>query len=138
MLKTRRIAVALFLLALLFALTAIGGQVGAASGVTFTAVELLGCPTDTSVTVNVVPSSSGQIYVQYSTASGIYDGVGSGQTNHATLSSGKPYEAVISGLTPDTQYYYRIESSLDGNSWTPGTGIHFIPRGLQVTPSRSR
>ena len=68
----RRIAVVLCLIALLFSLTAIGGQVRASSGVTFTATELLGRPTDTSITVNVVPSSSGQIYFQYGTASGSY------------------------------------------------------------------
>ena len=121
----KRIAVFLCLSVLLFSLIGIVGPVRASSGVTFTATELLGCPTDTSVTVNVVPSSGGQIYFQYSTASGIYSGPGSGQTNPATLASGTPFEVVMSGLTPDTKYYYRIESSLDGNSWTPGTEHSF-------------
>ena len=118
----KRIVVILYLIALLFSLIAIGGQVRASSGVTFTAMELLGRPTDTSMTVNVVPSSSGQIYFQYGTTSG---GPYTGQTDTAALTSGKPYEVVMSGLAPDTEYYYRMESSLDGISWTPGTEHSF-------------
>jgi hypothetical protein len=99
---------------------AIGGEVHAA--VTFAATELLGRPTDTSITVNVVPSSSGQIYFQYGKTSGVY----TGQTSTATLTSGTPYEVVISGLDANTRYYYRMRTSSDGGAtWADGTEHSF-------------
>jgi hypothetical protein len=119
--EMKRIAVFLCLIVLLFSLLAIGGQVRAASGVTFTATELLGCPTGTSITVNVVPSANGYIYFEYGMTTGSYFG----RTSTATLTSGKPTEVVISGLAANTKYYYRMESSPDGSSWTPGTEHSF-------------
>ena len=88
----------------------------ASSGATFTATELLGRPTDTSITVNVVPSSNGLVYFEYGTATGVY----TGQTSEATLTSGTPTDIVMQGLTPNTRYYYRMVSSLDGVNWTEG------------------
>ena len=117
----KRVAVFLCLIVLLFSLSAIVGQVQASSGVTFTATELLGRPTDTSVTVNVVPSSSGYIYFQYGTTTGVY----TGQTSTATLTSSTPYEVVISGLEANTQYFYRMRTSSDGNNWIDGTEHSF-------------
>jgi hypothetical protein len=90
--------------------------VGASGGATFTATELLGRPTDTSVTVNVVPSSNGQVYFKYGTASGVY----TGQTSTATLTSGTPTDLEIQGLTPNTRYYYRMVSTKDGVNWADG------------------
>ena len=87
--KMKKAAVFLCLIVLLFSLSAIGGQVHAA--VTFAATELLGRPTDTSVTVNVVPSANGQVYFQYGTGSGVY----TGQTSTAGLVSGTPTDVVI-------------------------------------------
>jgi len=115
----KRIAVFLCLIVLLFSLSAIGGAVHAT--VTFAAPELLARPTDTSITINVAPSANGQVYFQYGTATGVY----AGQTDTATLTSGTPTNVVISGLTPDTQYYYRMASSSDGSSWTYGTEHSF-------------
>jgi len=83
---------------------------------TFTATELLGRPTDSSVTVNVVPSSDGQIYFEYGTTSGIY----TVQTSIAALVSGVPTEVVMQGLTSNTRYYYRMVSSGDGAVWETG------------------
>jgi hypothetical protein len=90
--------------------------VHASSGVTFAATELLGRPTNTSITVNVVPSANGQVYFEYGTATGVY----TGQTSTATLASGTPTEVVVDGLTPNTRYYYRMVSSSDGTSWVEG------------------
>jgi hypothetical protein len=89
--------------------------------VTFAATELLGRPTDSSITVNVVPSSSGYVYFQYGTTLGVY----TGQTSTAVLTSGTPCDVVVSGLTANTKYYYRMASSSDGTNWTYGTEHSF-------------
>jgi phosphodiesterase/alkaline phosphatase D-like protein len=98
------------------ALPAVGGEVHASSVATFTATELLGRPTDTSITVNVVPSANGQVYFKYGTATGVY----TDQTSTAALMNGTPTEVVIQGLTPNTRYYYRMVSSENGNEWVDG------------------
>jgi hypothetical protein len=110
----RRTAV-LFIIIVLFSLPVVG-EVRASNGVTFTATELLGRPTDSSITVNVVPSVNGQVYFKYGTATGVY----TGQTSTTALVSGTPTEVVIQGLTPNTRYYYRMVSSLDGVNWVDG------------------
>jgi hypothetical protein len=119
--EMKKAAVLSWLIIFLFILPAIGGEVRASNGVTFTATELLGRPTDTSITVNVVPSANGQVYFQYGTATGVY----TGQTSTAALTGGTPTEVVIQGLTPDTQYYYRMVSSKDGTNWENGTEHSF-------------
>jgi hypothetical protein len=86
------------------------------SEVTFAATELLGRPSNTSISVNVVPSASGQVYFEYGTLTGVY----SSQTSTTTLTSGIPTEVVIQGLTPNTRYYYRMVSSSDGTNWVGG------------------
>ncbi|HTX71059.1 MAG TPA: hypothetical protein VMH50_18175, partial [Thermoleophilia bacterium] len=62
--KGARRTPALFALASLLCLFAVAA-VAYADTATFTAEELLGKPTDTSVTVNVVPASSIQYSYQY-------------------------------------------------------------------------
>ena len=98
------------------ALQALAGKMYASAAVTFTATELLGRPTDTSITVNVVPSGNGQVYFEYGTAPGVY----TGQTSTAALVSGTPTDVVMQGLTPNTRYYYRMVSSSDGTNWVDG------------------
>jgi hypothetical protein len=94
---------------------------GVGAQVTFTATELLGRPTDTSVTVNVVPSSNGQVYFRYGTASGVYIA----QTSAVLLTSGTPADVVIQGLAPNTRYYYQMVSSSDGTNWGYGAEHSF-------------
>jgi hypothetical protein len=98
--------------------------VRASGGATFAATELLGRPTDTSITVNVVPSSNGQVYFKYGTASRVY----TGRTGTAALVSGTPTDVVMQGLTPDTRYYYRMVSSTDGVNWVDGDEHSFQTR----------
>jgi hypothetical protein len=98
------------------ALQALAGEMYASAAVTFTATELLGRPTDTSITVNVVPSGNGQVYFEYGTAPGVY----TSQTSTAVLVSGTPTDVVMQGLTPNTRYYYRMVSSSDGTNWAAG------------------
>jgi phosphodiesterase/alkaline phosphatase D-like protein len=70
----------------------------------FIAVEILGCPTNTSVTVNVVPAVQMNIYYEYGTTSGAYINQTAPQAAPANL----PLETLIDGLQPNTRYYYRI------------------------------
>jgi len=91
------------LLAVLFPVSSLRGQV------TFPGPELLGRPTDQSVTVNVVPNTAIQAYFEFGTQSG-----GENQTSATSgaaatplsAAANQPLVAVISGLTPDTPYYY--------------------------------
>jgi hypothetical protein len=99
-----------------------GGGLFAGAAVSFAASELLGRPTDTSVTVNVVPSGSGQVYYQYGTSSGVYIG----QTIPVALASSVPVNVVIGGLATNTRYYYRMESSSDGVVWAAGAEHSFM------------
>jgi hypothetical protein len=70
----------------------------------FIAAEILGRPTNTSVTVNVVPAAQMNIFYEYGIISGTY----TAQTIPQTASPGAPLETLIDGLQPNTRYYYRI------------------------------
>ena len=91
------------LLATLCTLSTAQGQVS------FPGPELLGRPTDTSIAINVVANAAIQAYFEYGTQSG-----GENQTSATSGSSASPLSAaanlplvaVISGLGPDTEYYY--------------------------------
>ena len=71
---------------------------------TFIASEILGRPTDRSVTANVVPATALEIYYEYSTAPDAY----TAQTSRQTAVAGVPLETPIEGLQADTRYYYRV------------------------------
>ncbi len=91
------------LFAVLFPVSSLRGQV------TFPGSELLGRPTDQSVTVNVIASTAIQAYFEFGTQSG-----GENQTSATSGTAASPLSAaanlplvaVIGGLAPDTQYYY--------------------------------
>jgi hypothetical protein len=70
----------------------------------FIATEILGRPTNSSITVNVVPAREMNLYYEYGTASGVY----STRSNPQTAAAGVPLETLISGLQPNTRYYYRL------------------------------
>ena len=98
---------------LVFVLSLVGGSatsIKAATTITFTGEELLGKPEDTSITVNIVPASTIEYHYQYGTTSGSY----TGQTANVTATAGQPSEVVISGLTANTQYYYRMQLPFAG------------------------
>jgi len=83
----------------------------AASPITFTGEELLGKPTDDSITVNIVPDSTIEYHYQYGVSSGTY----TGQTSNTTATGGQPHEIVISGLAANTKYYYRMRYHAPGD-----------------------
>ena len=70
----------------------------------FIATEILGRPTDRSVTANVVPATTMEISYEYGTTPGAY----TGQTAPQSAAAGTPIETLIDGLQPGTRYYYRL------------------------------
>jgi uncharacterized repeat protein (TIGR02543 family) len=82
--------------------------------ISFTGEELLGKPTSTSVTVNIIPASAIELYYEYGTAQG---GPYTMQTSTASATGGQPLETVFSGLVANTVYYYRMQYRTSGGSW---------------------
>jgi len=118
---------------LLIALSLLAGSITpmqAATTITFTAEELLGKPTDTSITINIIPASTIEYHYQYGTAPGEY----TGQTADATATGGQPHEVVISGLTANTRYYYRMRYHLPGETdWVERAEHSFWTQRAQNT-----
>ncbi|MFN8360154.1 MAG: metallophosphoesterase [Candidatus Kapaibacterium sp.] len=71
---------------------------------TVTHGEILGRPTDKSITVQAFFNAAVEVSVQYGTASGVY----SGQTSWQTVAALAPATVVVSGLEPNTRYFYRM------------------------------
>ena len=70
----------------------------------FIATEILGRPTDTSMTVNVVPAAAMPIYYEFGTTQGAY----TAKTAPQSAEAGVPLETIINGLKPNTRYYYHL------------------------------
>ena len=85
--------------------------VKAADTITFTGEELLGKPTDTSIAINIIPDSEIEYHYLYGTSSGSL----TLNTPNYTAAAGQPHEIVISGLNPNTQYYYRMQYHAPGD-----------------------
>lgn len=66
--------------------------------------ELLGRPTDHSITVQAFFWDAAEVCVQYGTSSGNYPG----QTAWQTFAAGDPAEILITGLDANTKYFYRL------------------------------
>ena len=69
----------------------------------FIATELLTKPTDQSVTVSMVPKDNSEIFFAYGTSQNSY----TCRTPAVQAAAGSPLNSTISGLVPDTGYYYR-------------------------------
>ena len=111
-------------IALLSGLILLATPVYGASAITFAGEELLGKPTDTSITVNIVPASTIEYHYQYGTSPESY----TMETPNYTAAGGQPHEIVISGLAPDTQYYYRMQYHAPGDvmsDWVNRTEYSF-------------
>jgi hypothetical protein len=100
-----------FFMLLVFVLSLLGGaatSAKAATAITFTGGELLGKPTDTSITVNIIPDTTIEYHYQYGTSPGSY----TAQTPNETAIGDQPHEVVIDGLAANTRYYYRMRYHL--------------------------
>ncbi|NVO09241.1 MAG: metallophosphoesterase [Bacteroidales bacterium] len=74
--------------------------------------EILGRPTNNSITVSVLFDSSVDVYFEYGTAQGSY----SLSTIISTCSAGEPTEINLTGLQSGTRYYYRTRYRKTGTS----------------------
>ncbi len=90
-----------------------GSAVKAQQTITFSGTELLGRATDTSISIKIVPDSAIQYYYQYGTSTGSY----TGQTSTISATAGAPSTAIITGLTPNTRYYYRMQYNYNNTGW---------------------
>ncbi|MFC2025886.1 metallophosphoesterase [Chloroflexota bacterium] len=70
----------------------------------FIATEILGRPTDSSITVNIVPAKAMELYYEYGTTIDVY----TSKTAPQNAIPGVPLETLIDGLKPNTRYYYRV------------------------------
>ncbi len=93
-------------IAVLLVIQMTGGTsvVNAATSITFSADELLGMLTDSSVTINIIPDSDIEYYYEFGTETGVY----TEQTSEFSAVGGEPHEAVIDGLDANTHYFYRM------------------------------
>jgi len=80
------------------------GLVVSSTNQNFIATEILGRPTDTSITVNIVPANAMDLYYEYGTEPDAY----TARTPLQNASAGVPLETLIDGLQPNTRYYYRL------------------------------
>ena len=88
----------------------------------FTGEEFLGRPETDRISISVIPASNMSIYYQYATTSG---GPYS-TTSTYTATAGQPLVVVISGLSANTKYFYRMQYRLSGGStWTARTEHSF-------------
>ncbi len=75
-----------------------------AVGADFIAGEISGRPTDTSITINLIPARELNFYYEY----GVVDGGDIQQTPLQAGQAGVRVETVIGGLESDTDYFYRL------------------------------
>ena len=79
---------------------------------------VLGSPEDTSIKLSIMtPDQNGSVSVQYGTASGVY----SGHTASSNISASVPLTIKLTGLTANTQYYYRVVFQSSGGGASTNT-----------------
>lgn len=78
----------------------------------FIASELLGRPTDKSITVNAVAKVDLEVFFEYGTTSSAY----TSQTDTMTFPVGNSIEMVMDKLQSNTRYYYRMRYRQPGAS----------------------
>ncbi len=102
--------------------------------------QILGRPTDTSITLSVLSPDDGEVFVEYGTRPGIY----SSKTKPTAISASKPLEISIEHLQPDTLYYYRLNRRQPGEECTfhtqrkPGSAFTFGVQGDSHPERRDR
>ena len=72
---------------------------------------VLGRPTNTSISVNVLSLSDQEVYVEYGSRPGAYDVT----TPTANLRANDPHVFELTGLEPDAGYSYRLRFRTQGN-----------------------
>lgn len=90
---------------------AVDGEKVQAGAAAFLGEELLGKPTGTSIAVNIVPGETIEYHYQYGTSPGSL----TSRTADVTAAGGEAHESAMTGLKPDTRYYYRMRYRRAGN-----------------------
>ena len=77
--------------------------------------EILGRPTDSTITINIVFNQTQQeeVYLEYGTSPGLYS---LKSKNYTTAKDSTPLVAEFTGLLPNTKYYYRTRYRQSGSS----------------------
>jgi hypothetical protein len=110
-----RIYTCLVVISILFGALALStSSARSASEITFTAGELLGKPEDTTITINIVPAATIEYHYQYA----IISGGPYTDTPDYSATAGQPSEVTITGLTPNTRYFYRMQYHAPGDGPT--------------------
>jgi hypothetical protein len=82
----------------------------------FTGEEFIGRPEADRISISIVPAVNMSVYYQY----GINSGGPYSSTSTSVATAGQPLVVVISGLSPNTRYFYRMQYSTNGGStWNP-------------------
>lgn len=93
--------------------------------------ELVGRVAATSATVNVVMDLEAQLYVEFGTAPGAY----TSRTPVQLATPGVSVNFGLTGLTPNTRYYYRVSwSATPGAAFTARTERTFITQRARGVP----
>jgi lipoprotein signal peptidase len=74
--------------------------------------QILSCPTDSSITVRIVPRVNLRLYYEYGTAPGTY----SAQSEIFQTTANVPVTVVLHNLIANTRYYYRLRYQVPGAS----------------------
>jgi phosphodiesterase/alkaline phosphatase D-like protein len=83
----------------------------------FISGELLGRPTDNSISLELIPAQDLELYVEYGKSSGNY----SKKTEILQASADSTAEIELNKLKKNTRYYYRIRYRKQGDSeWLQG------------------
>ncbi|MEI8054306.1 MAG: fibronectin type III domain-containing protein, partial [Bacteroidota bacterium] len=84
--------------------------------------EMVGKPTNSSATIQMFFSDSAEMQVQYGTTSGTYPN----QTQWSSFSANLPAEITLTGLQPDTKYYYRVRHRVPGTNTPTSRAEYFF------------
>lgn len=74
--------------------------------------EILGRPTDNSITISAMFDQQTEVFWEYGTSQGAY----TSQTSPVAASKDKPVEVDLTNLSGDTKYYYRTRYRAGGSS----------------------
>ena len=84
--------------------------------------EILGRPTDTSITISIFFSSETEVYCEYGTKSGYLKSA----TKVCTTKANEAVEIVMNKLKPNTQYFYRTRyKDIGTHQFNEGIEHHF-------------
>ena len=84
--------------------------------------EIVGRPTTNSITIQAFFDTAVEVSIQYGTLSGNYIN----QTTWQGFVANDPAEVVVSGLLPNTKYFYRLNYRLPGTSTFTSRPEHYF------------